>query len=206
MKTKEKVSNHAYGDLHDLMGNNTDIYVLQLQHPNSTPELNFAPCKRKQSLTEMEWNYAYNTYTTLYLEKYPHELNAILSNSSTVQQIMTAGGDWRNYDIRHRQDWEVTHCSWHTVRPDLEIQTYRCTNIPSFLSTTTNSFQRSTNQRQTGIPHGYCFAFHNPKAVCTRSPCPYRHTCHICNSRHPAFKGPSTSDKQTKSDTPRETV
>ena len=59
--------------------------------------------------------------------------------------------------------------------------------------------QRSTNQRQTGTPHGYCFAFHNPKAVCTRSPCPYKHSCHICHSRHPTFKCPSTSDKQTES-------
>ena len=206
LKTKEKVWNHVYVDLHDLMENNIDIYVFQLQHPNSTPELNFAPRKRKQSLMEMEWNSAFNTYTALYLEKYPHELNAILSYSSTVQQIMTAGGDWRNYDIRYRQDQEVTHCSWHTVRPSLEIQAYGRTNIPSFLSTTTNSFQRSTNQRQTGAPHGYCFAFHSPKAVCTRSPCPYKHTCHICNSRHTAFKCPSTSDKQTEYDTPRETV
>ena len=91
LKTNEKVWNHQYVDLHDLMENNTDIYVLQLQHPNSTPELNFAPHKRKQLLTEMEWISAFNTYTALYLEKYPHELNAILSYSSTVQQIMTAG-------------------------------------------------------------------------------------------------------------------
>ena len=206
LKTKEKVWNHQYVDLHDLMENNTDIYVLQLQHPNSTPELNFAPRKRKQLLTEMEWISAFNTYTALYLEKYPHELNAILSYSSTVQQIMTAGGDWRNYDTRYRQDREVTHCSWHTVRPDLEIQAYRRTNMQSFRSTTTNSFQRSTNQRQTGTPHGYCFAFHSPKAVCSRSPCQHKHTCHICNSRHPAYKCPSTSNKQTESDTPRETV
>ena len=121
-----------------------------------------------------------------------------------MQQIMTAGGDWRNYDTCYRQDREVTHCSWYTVRPDLEIQAYRRTNMQSFRTTTTNPFQRSTNQRQTGTPHGYCFAFHSPKAVCTRSPCQYKHTCHICNSRHPAYK--CTSNKQTESDTPRETV
>ena len=174
--------------------------------PTVHPELNFAPRKRKQLLTEMEWISAFNTYTALYLEKYPHALNAILSYSSTVQQIMTAGGDWRNYDTRYRQDREVTHCSWHTLRPNLELQAYRRTNMQSFRSTTTNSFQRSTNQRQTGTPHGYCFAFHSPKAVCTRSPLQYLHTCHICNSRHPAYKCPSTSNKQIESDTPRETV
>ena len=65
----------------------------------------------------------------------------------------------------------------HTIRPDLEIQAYRRTNIQAFRSRKTISFQSSTNQRQTGTPHGYCFAFHSPKAVCTRSPCPYKHTC-----------------------------
>ena len=77
-------------DLHDLMENNTDIDVLQLQHPNSTPELNFAPRKRKQSLTEMEWNSAFNTYTALYLEKYPHEYShtAAPCNKSWQQGVI----------------------------------------------------------------------------------------------------------------------
>ena len=60
LKRKERVWNNGYVDLHDLMENNTDIYILQLQHPNSTSELNFAPCNRKWLLTEMEWISAFN--------------------------------------------------------------------------------------------------------------------------------------------------
>ena len=75
------------------MENNTDIYVLQLQHPNSTPELNFAPRKRKQSLTEMEWNSAFNAYTALYLENThmnstPYSHTAAPCNKSWQQGVI----------------------------------------------------------------------------------------------------------------------
>ena len=125
--TKEKVWNHEYVDLHDLMENNTYIYVLQLQHP---VHLSYILHPVKGNNYSRKWNgFPHSTHTMHSTWKSTHMNSTPYSYSSTVQQILTAGGDWRNYDICYRQDQGVTYLSWHTVRPDLQ---YRLTGAQTY--------------------------------------------------------------------------
>ena len=74
-------------------------------------------------------------------------------------------GDWNSFDVWLRQELEYTHCSWLTVRPDLEAKAYRGVGSQS------TPF-RDNKQKSSSILKGYCFEFHTRGTQCQCDQCP----------------------------------
>ena len=146
---KTKIWEHKYIDLADLLYPNTSRgYDLAVQDEEK-PALCLEPKKRK-FLSEQDWSAAFDVFIAIYLEKYPSELNGILTYAQHVKDLMRNGTNWPMYDSLYRQEREFTKCSWHIIRQDLELRAFRIT------------LQRSSkfNTSQPKLPKGFCYAYH----------------------------------------------
>ena len=104
--------------------------------------------------------------------------------------MMAAGGDWRSYDRKFRQDREYNHCSWYTTQPDLKIQAYRpktSQNCRPSRGYTRPQQHNQHNQNNQHMPKGYCWAFHKRELRCLNTRCTFNHNCYRCHKSHPAY-------------------
>ena len=107
---KTKVWEHKYVDLADLLyPSNSRGYALAV-HEEEKTALCLEPKKHK-FLSEQDWGAAFDVFIAIYLEKYPSELNEILTYAQHVKDLMHNWANWRMYDSLYRQDREFTKCS-----------------------------------------------------------------------------------------------
>jgi hypothetical protein len=208
---KAKIWELKYLELRDLLyPNQTPSYLLQLaDNDSNSPQLNLSPRKRK-SLSETEWGAAMDIFVSIYVQKYPAQLNDILSYCQHVKDLMRNAANWRQYDYQYRLDREFSHCSWLLVRQDLELRAFRSPTPTQTNTSKNNNFSSSrqgfspTSSSSNKPPSGYCFAYHQKGARCETDNCPYKHTCPKCQQKHPMFY-PCNSRKSDKPSYPKRT-
>ena len=187
---KTKIWEHKYIDLADLLYPNTSRgYDLAVQDEEK-PALCYEPKKRK-FLSEQDWSAAFDVFIAIYLEKYPSELNGILTYAQHVKDLMRNGANWRMYDSLYRQEREFTKCSWNIIRQDLELRAFRIT------------LQRSSkfNTSQPKLPKGFCYAYHKKGSYCDKQDCRFKHVCPRCSRPHPEYTRCNTAGKSTQQKT-----
>ena len=135
---------------------------------------------KTENLAEAEWGSAWDDFTAIYTQKYPEQLNDLITYGKTVKEFMRLGQNWQYYDSNFRIDREYTKCSWAALRVDLQINASKS----NFRSQSTNK----SYQQNSKTPTGYCFDYHNISQRCTFQNCTYKHTCPTCDQRHPMFR------------------
>ena len=209
---KQKIWSDKYVDLSELLPNNNNpAYTMSMNDAGNVPTLQFAPQKRRP-LTENEWSAAWDDYFAIYIQKHTHHITDMITYSRHIKELMNSGADWRHYDQQFRSDREFSHCSWATVRIDLQLtamlkptqQAYRKDHTQHSHQSYIQPFRSSQPYRQgpikpqTGLPTGYCFAYHSQSIRCTVEGCRYKHSCPKCNRAHPAFKPCARQQPATK--------
>ena len=187
-KIKIKIWQHKYIEFCELLNphNMPQSYTVSL-NANSLlsekPALTFQH-KDKKQLGEFEWNQAWDTYMSIYLKKYPEQLDQMLTYHQHIQRMMARQANWRTYDYHFRVDREYVQFTWDTVRADLEWEAYLFRPSNKFQSNSTKSYNTSTST----IPKGYCFSYNTFGKRCTREKCSFKHLCPECNNRHPKYQ------------------
>ena len=204
---KLKIWQHKYIELHDLITTirSTD-YTLALTTEDGEPQFRLAP-KKKKALTENQWCQAMDTFIAIYVQRYPHEIGAILSYAQTVKDLMANKANWIWYDQQFRTDREFSLCKWDEVRQDLELRAFR--HQSSAYDNNNKPFRSSTSSRRSEdkVPPGYCYAYHTAGQRCNAPKCTYKHNCPKCRGPHPAFmrcSKPATNSARPRHDSRRE--
>ena len=176
--TKLKIWEHKFVDLRELLYPNNQSGFTLAFHNEDNPELNLEPRNGKQ-LSETEWGEAFDIFLAVYVQRYPEQLNDLLSYARHVKELMRCGANWAFYDLHYRCDREFSHCSWLVVRQDLELKAYRLTmNTP---------FRGAGGKRGGKSPRGYCFKYHSSNAYCSQTECRFKHVCPKCQRSHPLY-------------------
>ncbi|PFX14401.1 hypothetical protein AWC38_SpisGene21445 [Stylophora pistillata] len=107
-KIKAKIWGSEYVDFGGLLSlsPNIDRYTLSLTPSNTSsnqPQLTLEPSqppKRIHSLNQ--WLSAFNTFVTIYVEKYPPEASKLMKYCEVVRDIASKPDDWSFYDEQFR--------------------------------------------------------------------------------------------------------
>ena len=151
---------------------------------DGTPQLLMAPRKRKL-LSEVEWGIGCDVYTSVYTQRYPEQLEALLTYSRHVKELMKMKADWRGYDEEYRRAREFSPYSFYTVRQDLELKAFSQALVaPASSTEDTQGYGNNTR-----VPNGYCFTYHRRGAWCQAGDnCKWKHECPKCDQRHPMHR------------------
>ena len=144
-----------------------DAYALSVNNQNKSPTFSLTP-KRKPSISEDEWNRAFDIYLAIYVQRYPKELQDLLSYGNNIRNMMRNKQNWNYYDRQFRLARQHSLCAWTTIRVDLLLHS---PGLQQSKSGTGRFFHFSNG----AIPRGFCFAFHSREARCYIRNCPYRH-------------------------------
>ena len=219
MKIKKKIWKKQFVDFSELLNPHSPSHTyscsLDTDLASNKPTLAFTS-KSKKVLGENEWNLAWDTYVSVYLQKYPGELQAMLTYHQNVTKLMLRKAYWRDYDIQFRIDREYSNYPWDIVRTDLERDAYYSgNNNNQFFGTKPSNFRNSNagnsfRGQAAKVPKGYCFAYNQPHQHCTNARCTYKHACPTCNEGHPGYVHGKQGDysrkpavSNAKPDTPR---
>ena len=211
IKVKELIWNKKFVEMALILKpESTSMIVNFARDMDGNDSMNLTPRVHKQ-LPEAEWIKAFNIFVSVYVEKFPLELNALLTYAQKVQAIMAKGGDWHNFDRTYRKELAVTQKSYFTLRPDLEIVAY--TNViappkPVKASKRFHPYHDNSNAAAASssnhIPNGKCFRFHTFGKFCKNSAddCGYDHSCDLCGNEkiHPRYncgKASATNTSKT---------
>ena len=193
-KIKVKIWKHKYIDFSDLLNPHAspEAYTVSLNSNSlfsKTPALTFQQ-KNKKQLSEFDWNIAWDSYMSVYLQKFPNQLEKMLTYHQHIQRMMSKQANWRYYDYHFRVDREYIQFDWDTVRPDLDRETYS----HSFRAQqNANKSQQYSNKNQNintsqQVPKGYCFAYNSVGRRCTKENCSFKHSCPECQGKHAKFQ------------------
>lgn len=198
-KMKDKIWSMKYIDFYDLLFPDNDapcaLGVSNIANAGD-PSLTYIP-KKRRNITDREWSRAFDEFVAIYAERYPDQLNDLLSYSKFIKNLMRNDANWQLYDRKFRQDREFSHCSFGTVRVDLHVEAYTSKisrQVASQADNSSNKFRTSTKESE-NIPLGYCKFYHTAKLTCSYKPCKYKHECPKCKLVHPIFKPCAKSDK-----------
>ena len=61
---------------------------------------------------------------SVYLQKFPNQLEKMLTYHQLIQWMMSKQANWQYYDYHFRVDREYIQFDWETVRPDLDRERY----------------------------------------------------------------------------------
>ena len=188
-KIKLKIWQHKFIDFVELLNphNMTPSYSVSL-NANSLlsdkPALMFQP-KSKKQLNEFEWNQAWDSYMSVYLKRYPEQLDQMLTYHQHIQRMMARQANWRDYDYHFRVDREYVQFDWDIVRPDLERDAYN--SFRPYTKQSGNPSYKTSSSTQS-IPKGYCFAYNTIGKRCVRDNCSFKHVCPECQNKHPKYQ------------------
>ena len=184
---KKKIWKHKYIEFSELFNPHShQSYTLTLGKDTTKPTLNFTS-HHKKFLSESQWGMAWNTYMSIYLKKYPHELDQMITYHQNIQKLMQRGANWRSYDFQFRVDREFDQCKWDVVRMDLERDAYQTHNGMNSTNLTTKNKQSFRAPRNT-VPKGYCYAYNTQNQHCKNTNCSYKHNCLTCQGKHTSFR------------------
>ena len=164
--------------------------------------------KQKSIKSIVQWCDIMYTYQAIMMEDEVRakDVPLFLNYIKDVRGICDEGWDWAFYDEQYRK--YRGGCSnpepWSVHRLDLyNTARRRALNQQRALFYQQPYGQNAINRRQSnfgnygsldaqavisGIPKGFCFAFHSPTTRCTRLRCTFNHLCYMCTkAEHPGF-------------------
>ena len=193
-RNKIKIWAHQYVDFQDILFNSTTepTYTMSVHDAGNAPTLQFAP-QKKWPLTETEWCTAWDDFLAVYTQNHAHDLSDLITYSRHIKDLMQSGADWGHYDRQFRVDREYSHCSWATVRVDLQLtatlkSTHTMTRNNQPFRQASQPFKANTTRQQSRPPTGYCFSYHSQSVRCTAENCQYKHVCPRCKRNHPMYR------------------
>ena len=222
LNIKQKIWSRKYVDVASL---NTDYkrqtpetYAVQMQVDPITgmPTFHQIPTTNQKAVKQgsdpwIEWTKGWKKFASVYVEKYPDEVQDLFTYELKLTNMYTLGANWQYYDTEFRKDQEFAQYSFLTHRSDLySTATAVLTPPRPFLApaNTGQPFRPGTQGQRAStpnnVPSSYCYAFHLPGQRCEANPCTYKHICFKCNSSkaHPAFlckKGINNSNSSNNS-------
>lgn len=181
MRVKGKIWAHAYVEFSTILyPEHESEFSLAFNNVESQPTLQLRP-RQKRTLREDEWSSAFDTFVAVYVDRYPKEIQDLLTYGQSIKAMMRRRENWSYYDKQYRIAREFSKCSWDTARVDLMMQAQR------YVAHNNN---RSTyNKARSQVEAGYCFRYHNRMQRCQHpaAACKYKHCCPRCGRTHPQF-------------------
>ena len=219
LKIKEEIWEDNYIDLAAMLYPDTHTtFGVQMNSETGTRELKFTQHKKKITSIS-EWTKAFNTFTSIYIQKPGREAEAgdLLTYMSEVQSFAESNLDWLTYDKLFRKERanNQTNPSWSTVHIGLHslILRKRSACLDPSAGTYYNQksdfksqYDSSSSKNPRGqkfsseIPLGYCFLYHSVGKTCHKRSCDYKHYCFKCHASKP---NPHFMCGQQKSDNNR---
>ena len=198
-KIKAKIWAQEYIDFGSLLSlsPSSNSYSLSLKANNEissvTPKLFLEPNEKPRRIFHIsQWLTAFNTFVSVYTERFPQKAPQLMKYCETVRDISAKGGDWRYYDEQFRflRQSDPNLFPWDQIHWELWFQTMFTSRNKSHSSSSDR--EKPPNRFRPQFPKGTCWAFHAGK-TCTG--CKFEHICFKCGSRHPASQCPSHKGK-----------
>lgn len=139
----------------------------------------------KNPISVSQWTDAFLVFTSVYIEKFPHQAPHLLKYAHMIREIQRLHGDnaFRSYDEQFRKLKESVNVPWQNPIQELRL---RAATLPKTYN------KPSQNQSFRGK---FCFQY-NKGDQCTRNPCSFRHSCMQCKGNHPKSKCTESSKSQ----------
>ena len=177
MNIKQKIWDNKFIEFTSILDpDSSDSYALSFNNTNQ-PTLCLTP-KKKSYLNESDWTMAFDTFVAVYVQKFPEQLQDLLTYGNTIRKMISSGQAWWYYDRQFRIAREYSQCSWATMRVDLYMQ-----NLNRNVQTYKPNFREVAT-----IPTGYCFKYHSKEKRCFDRGCKFKHTCPRCDKPHPQYE------------------
>nr|XP_034335302.1 uncharacterized protein LOC117692196 isoform X1 [Crassostrea gigas]XP_034335303.1 uncharacterized protein LOC117692196 isoform X1 [Crassostrea gigas]XP_034335304.1 uncharacterized protein LOC117692196 isoform X1 [Crassostrea gigas] len=186
-KLKLKIWNNEFVDLKNLLPTSGDE-PLSIVVQAGKIELQQA-ASHKTPITIHQWTDAFLVFSTIYLQKFPHEACNLLKYMFTIREIHKLHGDqpWRMYDESFRKIRETSLLPWERVVTELRLK------VASMGLKSPTQFQAYNGKRQP-FRAKQCYNYNNGQK-CHSLPCRFAHTCQACSGPHPRFKCRNMSSK-----------
>ncbi|XP_065941282.1 uncharacterized protein [Magallana gigas] len=185
-KLKLKIWNNEFVDLKNLLPTSGDE-PLSIVVQAGKIELQQA-ASHKTPITIHQWTDAFLVFSTIYLQKFPHEACNLLKYMFTIREIHKLHGDqpWRMYDESFRKIRETSLLPWERVVTELRLKVASPTQFQAY-----NGKQQPFRAKQ-------CYNYNNGQK-CNSLPCRFAHTCQACSGPHPRFQCRNMSSKSITS-------
>uniref|UniRef100_A0A8W8NVY3 C3H1-type domain-containing protein n=1 Tax=Magallana gigas TaxID=29159 RepID=A0A8W8NVY3_MAGGI len=129
------------------------------------------PASHKTLITIPQWTDAFLVFSTIYLQKFPHEACILLKYMFTVREIhkLHENQPWRMYDESFRKIRETSLLPWERVVTELRLK------LVSMGLKSPTQFQ-AHNGKQQPFRAKQCYNYNNGQK-CNSLPCRFAHTC-----------------------------
>lgn len=176
---KQKIQDNKFVEFASILNPDYDHqYNVTFSKIESRPHLQLTPNSTKY-ITAENWTRAFDIFMAVYVQKYPEQLQDLLTYGYTIKSMMQNGQDWNNYDRQFRIAREHSNCSWSSVRVDLLI-----TDMNKYKQSQRRDFRGDFREQ---IPAGWCYKFHSKSKFCQNRDCNFSHKCPKCDKFHPLY-------------------
>lgn len=106
--TQQKIKEGKYVDFATLLPNHhdhsdTDNLQLKIQMAAGQPKIVFEKQNQKKIYTIVQWQKAFDVYTSIYLEQFPQHAIPLIRYGQTIRDLHAKGFNWRLYDTEFRR-------------------------------------------------------------------------------------------------------
>uniref|UniRef100_A0A8W8NJ74 C3H1-type domain-containing protein n=1 Tax=Magallana gigas TaxID=29159 RepID=A0A8W8NJ74_MAGGI len=143
--------------------------------------------KSKTPMFISQWTDAFLIFINIRIQKHPSEAPHLLKYMSFIREMQRLHGDvaWRTYDESFRKLRESLAVDWQKPIEELRGKCIAMSNK--------QNFGQPFRGKQPGKVR-FCFAY-NQGGKCKLFPCPYSHSCQLCNGNHPKHKCSSSTQR-----------
>lgn len=158
-----------------------DLELLLKKCPGSAPkqkiqliggELVMSPKVEEPKISERiePWSDAFVIFMSIYIEKYPNEIQNLLQYFHNIRLAAEKFSGWSNYDRQFRLKKSIyASILWQNVDPELWMLS-----------------MQPINKGQVQVLRKQCYVF-NQRGFCVDNSCSYAHLCLKCQGQHPSF-------------------
>lgn len=134
-----------------------------------------------------QWTDAFLIFINIRIQKHPSETLHLLKYMIFIREMhrLHVDGAWRTYDESFRKLRESLAVDW---QKPIEESRGKC-----IIMSNKQSFGQPFRGKQPGKIR-FCFAY-NQGGKCKHFPCPYSHSCQLCNGNHPKHKCSSSTQR-----------
>lgn len=194
-RVKAQIWANQYVDYKALLPGNLDKqFAFKLSTHSGQPTVQVAAQDDTRSINNIDkWLTAHNTYTYIYIQRYPKAAAPLLKYSEIVRDLAKRSGPaaFRYYDETFRAlrqsmpdlRFEVPHQEiWMTAMSMRPFQ------YNPQASSQNQPFRAKSSVSNRAIPKGYCYSYNSAGTHCKAQNCQYKHLCPQCHEQHPKFK------------------
>ena len=153
--------------------------------------------KLKKFTSFDDWFDAYLIFSSVYVQQFPQEAQAILKHLSTVKRLHRQNFKWYDYDFEFRHFVASSSFSFDIYLPDLLERAKERPLLPQPPTFSSRKFQAGHQgaHKSFHVHSGFCFSFARG-SKCRASPCKYKHECQFCGRSHPSSVCPERKQQQ----------